>query len=71
MLYVEPWPVRDPQDCHWYHTIDPPSGSVTGEWDLRNRFDDYVGHVDLSGKRVLDIGTASGFLTWEAERRGA
>ena len=44
---------------------------MEGEWDLRGRFDDYVGRLDLSGKRVLDIGTASGFLTWEAERRGA
>jgi len=71
MHYVEPWPVPDLQDCHWYHTLDLPSGPVAGEWDLRGRFDDYVGRLDLSGKRVLDIGTASGFLTWEAERRGA
>jgi SAM-dependent methyltransferase len=34
-------------------------------------FDAYVGHVDVRGKRVLDIGAASGFLTFEAERRGA
>jgi len=25
----------------------------------------------MAGKRLLDIGTASGFLTWEAERAGA
>jgi SAM-dependent methyltransferase len=71
MLYVEPWPLPDLRDCVWYHTLDLPGGTVTGEWDLRGRFDDYTGRVDLSGKRVLDIGTASGFLTWEAEKRGA
>jgi len=71
MLYVQPWPVPDINTCYWYHTLDLPSGTVTGEWDLRSRFDDYTGHVVLSRKRVLDIGTANGFLTWEAERRGA
>ena len=71
MSYVEPWPAPALRDCYWYHTLDLPGGSVTGEWDLRGRFDDYTGHVALSGKRVLDIGTASGFLTWESEKRGA
>lgn len=71
MIYVEPWPVPDVRDCGWYHTLDLPGGTVTGEWDLRGRFDDYTGHIGFSGKRVLDIGTANGFLTWEAEKRGA
>lgn len=35
------------------------------------RFDEYIGGVNLSGKRVLDVDTASGFLTFEAEKRGA
>lgn len=71
MLYVEPWPVAHVRDCQWYHTMDLPSGTVTGEWDLRGRFDDYIGHLALAKKRVLDVGTANGFLTWEAEKRGA
>jgi SAM-dependent methyltransferase len=33
--------------------------------------DDYLGNVDLAGKRVLDVGTSSGFLTFEMERMGA
>jgi SAM-dependent methyltransferase len=58
--------------CHFYHTMDLPEiGTVTGQWDLRGRFDDYVSDVPFEGKTVLDIGTASGFLTFEAEKRGA
>lgn len=49
----------------------PGIGLVEGEWDLRGRFDDYVGGVELRGRSVLDVGTASGFLSFEAERRGA
>lgn len=49
----------------------PGIGVVGGAWDLRGRFDDYVDSADLAGKSVLDIGTAGGFLTFEAEKRGA
>jgi SAM-dependent methyltransferase len=59
-------------DCLFYHTMELPGfGEVRGQWDLRNRFDDYVGGVDLSGKSVLDVGTATGFLSFEAEKRHA
>jgi hypothetical protein len=44
---------------------------VQGEWDLRGRADEYLGHQDFAGKSVLDVGTASGFLTFEMEKRGA
>ena len=60
------------QECVFYHSIDLPGiGSVKGEWDLRGKFDEYIGSIDVSGKTVLDVGTASGFLTFEAEKRGA
>ena len=59
-------------ECTWYHSMDLPGiGEVVGAWDLRGRFDDYVGHVALGGKSVLDVGTANGFLSFEAEKRGA
>jgi hypothetical protein len=59
-------------ECHFYHAMDLPGiGPVDGDWDLRGRFDQYVGNVDLQGKTVLDVGTASGFLSFEAEKRGA
>jgi SAM-dependent methyltransferase len=70
--YAAPRHVTDLDQCKWYHSMDLPGhGPVVGAWDLRGRFDEYVGHVDLQEKRVLDVGAASGFLTVEAEKRGA
>jgi SAM-dependent methyltransferase len=64
--------VRDVNDCFFYHTLDLPGiGVVDGRWDLRGRFDDYIGGVNVRDKSVLDVGTANGFLTFEAEKRGA
>jgi SAM-dependent methyltransferase len=72
LQYEKPRDVKSLGDCHFYHTMDLPRfGTVEGEWDLRDRFDDYIGGVDLKGKTVIDVGTASGFLTFEAEKRGA
>lgn len=60
------------EDCFFYHAMELPGfGVVRGQWDLRGRFDDYVGGVKVAGKSVLDIGTATGFLSFEAEQRGA
>jgi hypothetical protein len=64
--------VRGLEDCYFYHTMDLPGlGVVEGEWDLRDNVAAYLGHVDLSGKRVLEMGAASGFLTFTMERMGA
>lgn len=64
--------LRALSQCRFYHTMDLPElGTVTGDWDLRGRFDEYIGGVNLAGRSVLDVGTASGFLTFEAEKRGA
>jgi 2-polyprenyl-3-methyl-5-hydroxy-6-metoxy-1,4-benzoquinol methylase len=71
-LYAEPRLVTRLEECYFYHTLDLPEiGVVHGCWDLRDKFYPYVGDIELAGKTVLDIGTASGFLTFEAERRGA
>ena len=69
--FAEPRVVLDPKQCHFYHTIDLPGGTVKGPWDMRGRFRDYVGGVDVAGKSVIDVGTASGFLSWELEKAGA
>ena len=59
-------------DCFFYHAMDLPGfGLVPGHWDLRGRFDDYIGDVNLAGKSVLDVGAATGFLSFEAEKKGA
>jgi len=71
-LYVQPPMVPEFKDCHYYHTVEIPGhGLVEGLWDLRQGVDDYLGHVPLVGRRVLEIGPASGFLTIEMEKRGA
>lgn len=62
------------EDCYFYHVMDLPGHGTVGSfgsWDLRGRFEDYTGRVELAGRTVLDVGTASGFLTFEAEKRGA
>ncbi len=60
-------------DCYFYHTMELPGhGVIEGQdWDLRGRVDEYLGKVDFAGQRVLEIGPASGFLTFEMEKRGA
>ncbi len=71
-VYAAPTYVEDVADCWFYHTIDLPGlGTVAADWDLRGGVDDYLGHVPLAGKRVLELGTASGFLAFEMEKRGA
>jgi len=71
MLYETPWPAAL-TDCLFYHTIELPGvGVVDGDWDLRPVIRDYLGQYDFKGKRVLDMGTASGFLSFHCEQAGA
>jgi hypothetical protein len=68
---LEKWP---PEECYFYHVTDLPGhGTLKQEmsWDLRGRFDDYLGGVRVKNKSFLDVGTASGFMSFEAERHGA
>jgi len=59
-------------DCDFYQTIELPGiGLQTGQWDLRPGIDAYLGPTDFAGLRVLEIGTANGFVCFELERRGA
>ncbi len=60
------------QELSWYHTIDLGNGLVTpGQYDHRPYLERYKLPTDCSGKTVLDIGAASGFFSFEFERRGA
>jgi SAM-dependent methyltransferase len=71
-LLAESRVITEPDDCFFYHTMDLPElGTIHAHWDLRGRFDEYIGGVNLTGKTVLDVGTATGFLSFEAEKRGA
>lgn len=59
----------------WYHSIDLPGGRVIEGLVpvsvLRQRIEAFPMPADLSGKRVLDIGAATGWCSFEMERRGA
>ena len=56
----------------WYHTIDLGKGLVTpGVYDYRQTVSAFHFPDNLRGKRVLDIGSATGFFAFEFERRGA
>jgi 2-polyprenyl-3-methyl-5-hydroxy-6-metoxy-1,4-benzoquinol methylase len=69
---AEPWPMPALENCRFYHCMDFPDGeSVSGPWDLRGRFGQYIGNYSVAGKTVLDVGSSSGFLAFSAERAGA
>ena len=61
--------------CYFYHFYDLDDGVVVGgpdpAFDLRGRFNEYIGGYNLKGKTVFDFGTASGFLAFSAEAAGA
>jgi hypothetical protein len=70
--YAESRHVDSLDDCIFYHACDIPGiGEIKADWDLRACIDAYLGNFDFTGKRVLDVGTASGYLTFEMEKRGA
>jgi SAM-dependent methyltransferase len=71
-LYAKPLDVKRLDECYFYHTMDIPGyGRVEGEWDLTKATSEYLGNVDFKGKRVLEVGPASGYLAFEMEKRGA
>ena len=59
------------QDCFFYHSITLPEGEVNGIWDLRGRARQYLGEVDFNGRSVLEVGPASGCLSFWMEAAGA
>ncbi len=71
-LYVTPRLVTRIEDCDFYHTMELPGyGLVRAQWDLRANLSNYLGNVEFKGKRVLEIGTADGFLSFYMEKQGA
>ena len=72
-IFAAPLNVDNVADCYFYHTMELPGhGVIEGrDWDLRGGVDEYLSKVDFAGQRVLEIGPASGFLTFEMEKRGA
>ncbi len=63
---------ENPDDLIWYHTVDLGGGVFTkGIYDHRPYLDRYGIPADLRGQTVLDVGAASGYFSFEFERRGA
>ena len=59
-------------DCDWYHTSVLRDGAVIpGAWDLRGGEAAYLGATSFTGTRVLELGPASGYLTFFMEEAGA
>lgn len=57
---------------YWYHRIDLGDGVVIeGDFDMSPHVDAFRFPNDMRGLRVLDVGRASGFFSFEFERRGA
>jgi tRNA (mo5U34)-methyltransferase len=56
----------------WYHTLELAPGVWTDGWfDLRPSVQHYGLPEDMSGMRVLEVGTWDGFWAFEMETRGA
>jgi hypothetical protein len=59
-------------DCDFYHTSVLRDGSVVeGPWDHRGAEDAYVGGCSFDGRKVLELGPATGHFTYFLESRGA
>jgi tRNA (mo5U34)-methyltransferase len=58
---------------YWFLKMELPGGLITPGWsDPRlDKLPHYGLPADMTGMRVLDIGHAEGFFSFEAERRGA
>lgn len=71
-LYAAARHVEDLNECFFYHAMDLPGyGTVPGVWDLRGHESEYLGNLNLAARRVLEIGPASGHLSFFMDRAGA
>ena len=74
LAYIREWRRRLLQSG-WWHSFELPDGTrIEGVSDLeaqKMRIGQFPIAQDLSGKRVLDIGTWDGWFAFEMERRGA
>lgn len=60
------------KEYYWYHCIDLGQGIITdGTYDMSPVIDSYGFPEDMSGMSVLDVGRASGYFSFEFEKRGA
>lgn len=71
-VFCAPRQIDSLDGCFFTHAIDLPGyGTMPGQWDMRGGVEDCLGFVDMRGKRVLHVGSDSGFLGFAMESRGA
>ena len=60
------------EDCQFYHVQDIPglSEPTKGSFDLRKGINEYLGHINFKNKTVLELGPASGYITFHMETLG-
>jgi len=69
---IEQWANQINQAGGTYHQLALGDGlMIEGDYDMRKYVDYYQLPKDLTGKTVLDVGTASGYFAIECARRGA
>lgn len=69
--FEKPWTMPNRDECLFYHAMKYADGeTVQGDWTIPS-LHSYLGKYDVKGKTVLDIGTASGFIAFGAEKAGA
>jgi len=58
------------EDCYFYHCVRLRDGSfIDGPWDLLDNELEYLGGIDVAGRKVLEFGPANGWLThWMADQ---
>lgn len=64
---------RIAEEPYWFHRMELPGGVVTPGWSdpKIDKLPHFGLPADMTGMRVLDIGNAEGFFSFEAEKRGA
>lgn len=60
-------------DCEWYHIMEIPGieGLTNGVYDCRDDIGNILGNLDFQNKKVVNLGPSTGYISFEAERRGA
>ena len=72
-LTTSPYGEIDIKDCIWYHSYEfnRDIEGIMREYDLDPYLNKFLLPDDMEGKTFLDIGTASGFFSFQMERSGA
>lgn len=71
-MFIEPKKNIKIEDCIFYHSFKMPDGQIIhGNWDLTECVEEYLGKINYNKKRIIDIGAASGYLSFYVEQKGA